>query len=406
MKNFKTFLAEGGGFGHLNSPHHLNFSLRELKDIIKNAYEGTLEKVAEKTDGQNLMISWKNGKLIASRNKGQQKNYGESALDKKGIYDMFAGRGELSNAFNSAVDDLESGLKQLSKDDLEYIFKDGKAWASLEIMTPKNENIIHYGVTEIRFHGVMDMGEDGVPSSQLNQSTGRYIAKLLRNVNASIQDTFEIKGLSKIKLDKVKNSNKLIAKSAGDLDRIFKKYRLSDKNGISDYQKEFFKKEYLRNTKLKQETIDALLARWVDGDKTKITNIYKMEDSSMKSVIQGLDKGAKKQFTLMMTPIDRVFLEVGTNVVSNIKTFMSVNPDKAIRQIKDRMKDTTDKIGKSGNEDLKNQLKRQMDRINSIGGTESITPSEGITFFYNGELLKLTGSFAAANQLINLAWKL
>ncbi len=40
---------------------------------------GTLNRedgVTEKLDGQNIMVSWKDGKLIAARNKGHIKNDG------------------------------------------------------------------------------------------------------------------------------------------------------------------------------------------------------------------------------------------------------------------------------------------------------------------------------------------
>ena len=51
------------------------------------------DNVTEKLDGQNIMISWKDGKLIAARNKGHIKNGGATALDAKGISGKFAGRG-------------------------------------------------------------------------------------------------------------------------------------------------------------------------------------------------------------------------------------------------------------------------------------------------------------------------
>jgi len=42
-----------------------------------------------------------------------------------------------------------------------------------------------------------------------------------------------------------------------------------------------------------------------------------------------------------------------------------------------------------------------LERLERIGGMESIFPTEGIVFKYNGKLYKLTGTFAALNQLLN-----
>ena len=46
------------------------------------------------------MISWKDGRLIAARNKGHIKNGGATALDAKGIGGKFAGRGNIADAFH------------------------------------------------------------------------------------------------------------------------------------------------------------------------------------------------------------------------------------------------------------------------------------------------------------------
>ena len=43
-----------------------------------------------------------------------------------------------------------------------------------------------------------------------------------------------------------------------------------------------------------------------------------------------------------------------------------------------------------------------MDRLNAIGGFDSIVPSEGIVFKYNGKTYKFTGAFAPINQITGL----
>ena len=58
---------------------------------------------------------------------------------------------------------------------------------------------------------------------------------------------------------------------------------------------------------------------------------------------------------------------------------------------------------KSGG-DLKklNRLKVQLDRLNAIGGTKAIVPSEGLVFKYKGKTYKFTGAFAPINQITGL----
>ena len=71
-----TFINEGGAYGHLEHPFEdigLTFlDLEEMLTATVNGAFGPENFVQEKTDGQNIMISWKNGQLIAARNKDRK----------------------------------------------------------------------------------------------------------------------------------------------------------------------------------------------------------------------------------------------------------------------------------------------------------------------------------------------
>ena len=45
----------------------INLTFGQLKDIVNRALEGTLEFTREKTDGQNLAISWRDGRLVVEK---------------------------------------------------------------------------------------------------------------------------------------------------------------------------------------------------------------------------------------------------------------------------------------------------------------------------------------------------
>ena len=92
-------LMEGGAYGHMAHPFDdKDLTFGDLKKIIELGLGGQLNRednVTEKLDGQNIMVSFKDGKLIAARNKGHIKNGGKTALDKKGIASKFKGRGDI-----------------------------------------------------------------------------------------------------------------------------------------------------------------------------------------------------------------------------------------------------------------------------------------------------------------------
>jgi hypothetical protein len=105
-----------------------NITFSDLKQIIINGLGGTLNRedgVTEKLDGQNLMVSWVNGKLVTARNKGQLKNFGSSAMDIKGVASKFSGRGDIRDAFVFAMKDLNKSIGSLSDKQKEKIFDNG-----------------------------------------------------------------------------------------------------------------------------------------------------------------------------------------------------------------------------------------------------------------------------------------
>ena len=97
----------------------------DFKKIVELALQGNLdlEKAAtEKTDGQNLFITW-NKKLLAARNTGDIKKGGKDA---KAIATKFKGRGNIEKAFNYAMNDLSKSIGGLRVVDYRF---EGSEWA-------------------------------------------------------------------------------------------------------------------------------------------------------------------------------------------------------------------------------------------------------------------------------------
>ena len=103
-----------------------------------------------------------------------------------------------------------------------------------------------------------------------------------------------------------------------------------------------------------------------------------------------------------MKPFERVFLQVGADIMKNVSGYLAVNPDKVVQKIKSDV----DKIVKQiqGSNDLSTieKMKAQLEKIKSIGGMDSVVPTEGLVFKYKGNTYKFTGSFAPINQILGL----
>ena len=103
-----------------------------------------------------------------------------------------------------------------------------------------------------------------------------------------------------------------------------------------------------------------------------------------------------------MRPFEVLFFEVGAEILKNVQGFIAASPDKAVQGIKKKLSAAIKDV--KSKKDLKklNRLKVQLDRLNAIGGLDSIVPSEGIVFKYKGNTYKFTGAFAPVNQITGL----
>ena len=53
-----------------------------------------------------------------------------------------------------------------------------------------------------------------------------------------------------------------------------------------------------------------------------------------------------------------------------------------------------------GNVEKLKKLKIQIEKLQAIGGLDSVVSSEGIVFKYKGNIYKFTGAFAPINQIL------
>jgi hypothetical protein len=408
-------LIEGGAYGHLNHPFDdKNLTFSDFKTLIINTLQGNLDSegaVTEKTDGQNIMISWKNDKLIAARNKGHIKNHGANALSVSGIKNMFAGRGEIETAFVSAMRDLEKALKGLSKKQKDKIFGEGKKFMSLEVIYPKTANVIPYDKSLLQFHGTIEYDTDGSPVGE-DRGSARVLAGMIKQINQNIQKTYSITKPFITNLPKVKDFSRRQSYFLGKLKKLQSQYNLGDTDTLSDYHQAYWM-EYIYNgakqTDYKNPSNSVLMKltkRWAFMDKSyKIPQIRKDLQKYPKFLDWFLTTDKIDHAKLQKQHIrdwEVLFFELGAEILSNLSDFIAANPSKSAQQIRKDLKSAISKVKKSKDPKVLNTLKVQLDRLKAIGGLKAVVPSEGITFVYKGKLFKYTGAFAPANQILGM----
>ena len=105
-----------------------------------------------------------------------------------------------------------------------------------------------------------------------------------------------------------------------------------------------------------------------------------------------------------MLPFEKLFFELGVEVLKNVEGYLAANPDKAVQNIRKQVKSAISIVRKGGDIKKINRLSQQLSKLNSIGGMKAIVPSEGLVFVYKGKTYKLTGAFAPINQITGMIY--
>jgi len=408
----KVFLTEGGAYGHMNHPfddNNLMFS--DLKNIIIIGLSGKLnreDKVSEKLDGQNLMVSWVGNSLRAARNKGHLKNGGKTSLSVSGVSSLFAGRGNIKDAFVGAMKDLEKAIGSLSPAQKKKVFGNGTKWMNLEVIYPQTSNIIDYDVAEIIFHGTIEYDKSGKQIGY-SKEAARMLQGMIQQVNQNIQKRFKIGRPNFLRVPKVQNYGKLKNRFLGKLNKLQSQYALKDSDRLGMYHESFWK-EYVFNAgkqfkvNIKPDQFVKLVNRWAYFDKSyKIPQIrkdFKGNPEFNKWVLDTDKKNHIKMFKQNIKPFEILFFQVGAEILKNIQGFLAVSPDKATQKIRQDVISAMKELQKADNLSKLEKLKIQIEKLEAIGGLNAIVPSEGLVFKYKGNIYKFTGAFAPINQIL------
>jgi hypothetical protein len=402
----KKLLSEGGAYGHMSHPFDdMQLTFGELKDIIVKALNGELGVVREKTDGQALAISWKNGRLIAARNKGHLANAGANAMGIEDVASKFGGRGGLTDAYNFAMKDLTAAISGLSDKQRKKIFNEGKCFMNLEVIWPTSVNVIPYGQALLVFHNTTCYDESGVAIGA-DQGASSTLAGMIKQVNADVQSKYTIQGPPVTEIPKSEDLSSKQGRYLSKLSKLQSEFKLNDNDTMALYHQKWWENYIDKNapTKIDKLTKNALIRRWAFGDKSFRLNTISNPELQKWSIQNDKVDVIKKQKENMKR-FEEIFLGVGADVLDFVGSVLTVHPDKAIRSMKAKLKQVASQVKTSTDATKIAKFKSELQRLNSLGGIDRIVASEGLVFFYNGKTYKLTGTFAPLNQLLGIFYE-
>jgi len=403
----QPFLFEGGAAGHMAHPFDdKDLTFGDFKAMIDAGLRGELnfeEDATEKTDGQNAFATIQDGEVKFARNKTELKN----PMTLSEFKNKFEGHPSklVQDTFQFAAQDLARLLMALSPADQEKYFKNGKDFMNMELIYSQNPNVIHYDTDVIQFHGIKETDGNGNITGT-NNKPAKEIADILKKVESDIGKTFKIIPPRVIKLQKDLDFTTNKKRFINQVNALEKRYGLTDSDEVAKYHemwwRELIDKQF---PTLSQDVKEGLLKRWAYGDKKSLNmrSLAKQIGPKEAALVKKFDKeDVAKKYKENIRPFEDLFLELGSVILKNASDFLAANPSDEAQRLRSQIQTAGSKIKKTGGADQVRKVEAELARLDRIGGIESIFPTEGIVFKYKGKIYKLTGTFAAINQLLGI----
>jgi len=139
------------------------------------------------------------------------------------------------------------------------------------------------------------------------------------------------------------------------------------------------------------------------NDLTQVKKVIRDLGKDKAAAIKKFDKeDVAKKYKENIRPFEDLFLELGSVILKNASNFVAANPAAEMQRLHTQIRTEADKVKKGGDVKQIEKVISELERLERIGGIESIIPTEGIVFIYKGKTMKLTGTFAAINQLMGI----
>lgn len=393
----------GGAVGHLAHLYdNRDLTFGEIADILTSAASGKLEKVSEKLDGLNLVFSWdvSTDSLKVARNSGNIKSGG---LDAESLAAKFEGRGNLSEAFDSAFKVLNGALGSLpQKTKLKVFGPQANRWYSMEIIYAANPNVINYDSNNVVFHGwPVFKVEDGKVEMTDDDMGG---VDLLTSYVEKMQNAVEIRGwkvrgpalarMQKLSDDSILNS--VLSKIDNELSSV----GLDPSSTVRDYIESKIREDVAELNQSPEISDMVVLRCLAEPGSPTLVDIKKKVDKSTYETINEFIKSSPKRLKTYIKPIELAINDFAVELLKGLQSTLIDNTEEEVVRLQGEVSKAISAIESSGDENAMQMLKTQMEKLKSVSNITS--PVEGVVFIYKGNAYKFTGSFSAANQILGL----
>lgn len=405
----------GGAAGHMAHLHeNIWLTMGEIKSFLTQVASAEMSPM-EKVDGQNIFFRWTPSGIMTARNGGDLKKGGMTEAE---YYTKWEGH-PAGDAFIQGFEIIKSALSKLGAEEASSIFEAAQPnsyrFCNCEIMFPENENLIVYDGNYIVLHNLKEYAiTPKLIETEVFMSGDSEFDSLVSAVSDAekIEDNkdWQVFGPKFIEL-----------KALADNSHLDNALSSIDSLGYSEDQPLF--------QMVKDKLVPELQAADIPKDKiTKLLNRIKMigegadssELTSITDIKAGLTKEqktavtkygsvqkAKKLIGEVTNPLAIIISDFAIEVLRGLESFFVTDSEGEIARIQGVLQDSIKKLESYQGADAEKMGEMLEKQLAKLGPVENIASTmEGVIFEYppgSKNLVKLTGSFAMANQIIGKA---
>ena len=397
------FLTEGGVAGHMSHLYdNRELTFAKLKEIFTAASSGELEGT-EKTDGQNLYISYsvKTGQAKAARNKGNIKAGGMSAEE---LADKFAGRGGLTEAFVESFETFERAVQTLDPTTQMEIFgPDNDIYYNAEVMDPRSPNVVNYDTKSLVIHraghGEYDKATGNKTDRDVSENAKVLEAALEQMQQATAEDEYTVH-INAIRNLEALDADIALHDALEALGSLQSGAGVSDNATITEYLIARIGPYIANSVPEAEQNVQKLIMQRLLKTGVTFNDVVKGLDKELKEKIRIIIKDEKNILQRAIGPLENIVHDFSVEMLRGLESAFILDNPKEVERLKKEVSTAIKAIQRSGNQDAIGILKKQMTKLKSIDNVA--TASEGFVFDYDGATYKFTGNFAPINQILGL----
>jgi hypothetical protein len=406
------FLTEGGVYGHMSHLHdNSDLTFAKMKEILAAASSGKL-KGTEKTDGQNLFVSYNValGEAKAARNKGNVEGGGLNAAE---LADKFGGRGTVEDAFNDAFKAFELVARSFPRRVQKQLFGDGKKemiFYNAEVQDPRNANVINYDYKTLNIHRVGHFSVDlktGEMSHENMQQAADVLEGALDNMQDQLQDSEFRVQMNAVRTLQALSDDKALKVALAKIENTISQAGISDDQTIGDFMVAKLVPVVRGSLEIPQANEKMLIKRILGIKNPKTGNnyaireiVFDLDKKSVEPKIKDLVASKDSILSNIIEPIEMAIHNFAVEMLKGLESAFVLDQGKEVERLRKEIETARTKIKRSSNQDAIDILEKQFRKIKKLENIS--TASEGFVFDYDGQTYKFTGNFAPINQILGM----